>query len=71
MEDEHEHAGRALAQMRSLTGGYVPPSDACPTYVALLAGLAELEADLHLHIHKENNIMFPRAAQLEARLKSR
>jgi regulator of cell morphogenesis and NO signaling len=47
----------------------VPPSDACPTYIALLAGLAELEADLHLHIHKENNIMFPRAAELEARLK--
>jgi regulator of cell morphogenesis and NO signaling len=68
MEDEHEHAGEALAKMRSLTQGYAPPPDACPTYVALLAGLAELEADLHLHIHKENNIMFPRAAKLEAQL---
>jgi regulator of cell morphogenesis and NO signaling len=71
MEDEHEHAGRALATMRSLTGGYAPPSGACPTYIALLAGLAELEADLHLHIHKENNIMFPRAAKLEARLQGK
>jgi regulator of cell morphogenesis and NO signaling len=71
MEDEHEHAGQALAHMRSLTGGYSAPADACPTYIALLAGLAELEADLHLHIHKENNVMFPRAAALEARLRDK
>jgi regulator of cell morphogenesis and NO signaling len=71
MEDEHEHAGQALARMRALTRGYVAPADACPTYIALLASLAELEADLHLHIHKENNVMFPRAAALEARLRDR
>jgi regulator of cell morphogenesis and NO signaling len=68
MVDEHEHAGQALAKMRSLTRGYAAPSDACPTYVALLAGMAELEADLHLHIHKENNILFPRATKLESHL---
>ena len=71
MEDEHEHAGQALAQMRALTNGYTAPPDACPTFTALLAGLAELEADLHLHIHKENNVMFPRAAALEARLREK
>jgi regulator of cell morphogenesis and NO signaling len=65
MEDEHQQAGDALARMRSLTKGYNPPADACPTYIALLRGLAQLEADLHLHIHKENNILFPRAAALE------
>lgn len=68
MEDEHQHAGDALARMRSLTGGYVPPPDACPTYHALLDGLSRLESDLHLHIHKENNILFPRAAALERQL---
>ncbi len=68
MEDEHQHAGDALARLRSLTGGYVPPADACPTYHALLDSLARLEADLHLHIHKENNILFPRAAALEKQL---
>ncbi|MEP0841441.1 MAG: iron-sulfur cluster repair di-iron protein [Phycisphaerae bacterium] len=68
MEHEHDDAGAALTRMRRLTGGYAPPPEACNTYRALLDGLAELEADLHRHIHKENNILFPRAAALEARL---
>lgn len=68
MEDEHDAAGRALQEMNRLTNGYTPPEDACNTFLALLDGLAELEADLHLHIHKENNILFPRGAQLEAEL---
>lgn len=71
MEDEHQHAGAALARMRELTAVYSPPEDACPTYIAMLSGLAELEADLHTHIHLENNILFPRAAALEARLSGR
>lgn len=61
MEDEHASAGRALAEMRRLTGGYAPPAHACATYRALYAGLEALEKDLHLHIHLENNILFPRA----------
>jgi regulator of cell morphogenesis and NO signaling len=65
MEMEHDSAGNALARMRALSGGYTPPADACNTFRALLAGLAELEADLHQHIHKENNILFPRAAAAE------
>jgi regulator of cell morphogenesis and NO signaling len=66
MEAEHDDAGRALAEMRRLTGGFAVPADGCNTYRAALAGLAELEADMHAHVHKENNILFPRAAQLVA-----
>ncbi len=70
MEHEHDSAGTALARIRALTGGYVAPGDACTTYRALLQGLAELELDLFRHIHKENNILFPRAASLEADLEA-
>jgi regulator of cell morphogenesis and NO signaling len=68
MEHEHDSAGGALARMRAITGGYQLPADACNTYRALFDGLQELEADLHRHIHLENNILFPRAAVLEAGL---
>jgi len=66
MESEHDHVGQVLATIRALTHDYQPPSDACPTYRVMLDGLAELEADLHRHIHKENNILFPRAIAMEA-----
>jgi regulator of cell morphogenesis and NO signaling len=65
MEHEHGDAGAALARLGALTDGYAPPADACPTYRTLLDGLAELDADLHLHIHEENNILFPRACAAE------
>jgi regulator of cell morphogenesis and NO signaling len=65
MEHEHDGAGAALARLRALTDGYTPPADACPTYRGLLDGLAGLEADLHVHIHEENNILFPRARAAE------
>ena len=61
MEAEHESAGRVTARLRELTGGFTPGPDACNTHRALLAGLAEFEADLHRHVHKENNVLFPRA----------
>lgn len=64
MEAEHESAGAALARMRELTRGYAPPADACPTFRGLYYGLAELERDMHVHVHLENNILFPRAARL-------
>ena len=64
---EHETDGRRLAQMRELSSGYTVPENACPTYRALYHGLQELERDLHQHIHLENNILFPRAAELEAK----
>jgi regulator of cell morphogenesis and NO signaling len=66
MEAEHESAGRALADIRRITGNFQSPDYACVTYRALMTGLAELEQDLHLHIHLENNILFPRAQALEA-----
>jgi len=66
MEHEHDNAGDALSQLRTLTGDYGPPADACNTYRAMLDGLRELEADMHQHIHKENNILFPRGIELEA-----
>jgi regulator of cell morphogenesis and NO signaling len=61
MELEHDSAGRALAAMREATGDYTLPGNACNTYRALFQGLQELEADLHRHIHLENNVLFPRA----------
>ena len=66
MVAEHENAGEALAQMRSVTRDYALPEDACPTFRALFEGLREMEADLHEHIHLENNILFPRAEAMEA-----
>ncbi|HKW99022.1 MAG TPA: iron-sulfur cluster repair di-iron protein [Bryobacteraceae bacterium] len=66
MEHEHDDAGRALQQMRHLTFDYLIPDEACNTYRALFHGLEEMEADLHQHIHLENNILFPRAAALES-----
>jgi regulator of cell morphogenesis and NO signaling len=61
MLTEHDNAGADLAKMRSLTDDFIPRADACNTYRAMLHGLAELEADMHQHVHKENNILFPRA----------
>jgi len=64
MEADHEDAGAALAFMRETTGGYAPPEWACPTFRGLYYGLAQLETDMHVHVHLENNILFPRALQL-------
>lgn len=65
MEAEHDTAGSGLEDMRRLSDAYTPPDWACNTYRALLDGLHELELDLHQHIHKENNILFPRALAIE------
>jgi regulator of cell morphogenesis and NO signaling len=70
MEHEHDDAGAALARLRTLTSSDTPPTDACPTYRAMLAGLAELETDLHRHIHEENHILFPRARAAEDALQA-
>jgi len=67
MEHEHESAGAAVARLRSLTNGFEPPADACNTWRVLYASLAGIEQDLHTHVHKENNILFPRALELEDR----
>jgi regulator of cell morphogenesis and NO signaling len=67
MVAEHDNAGRALQRMRELTDGYAAPADACNTYRASFDALRQLEADMHQHVHKENNILFPRATQAETR----
>jgi regulator of cell morphogenesis and NO signaling len=61
MEAEHTQMGELLAELRRLTGGYVAPPEACGSWRALWQGLEALEADLHQHIHLENNVLFPRA----------
>lgn len=68
MESEHAAAGDGLERMRKLTDDYTPPEWACGTYRALLDGLAVFEKDMHQHVHKENNVLFPRAIELENRL---
>ncbi|MCX6954550.1 MAG: iron-sulfur cluster repair di-iron protein [Verrucomicrobia bacterium] len=67
MESEHDGAGAAVARLRELTDAFTPDADACNTHRAMLAGFARLETDLHQHVHKENNVLFPRALALEAR----
>jgi regulator of cell morphogenesis and NO signaling len=68
MEREHDDVGELLSTMRRQTDAYTPPADACPTWRALLAGLEELETDVHLHVHLENNVLFPKILELEADL---
>jgi regulator of cell morphogenesis and NO signaling len=68
MEAEHASAGAALAKMHDLTSGYTPPEGACPTFRGLFHGLEELEREMHVHVHLENHVLFPRAAALAARV---
>ena len=68
MEAEHESAGDAMARIRSLTSDYAIPDGACTTYRVSLQELEAFERDLHEHVHLENNILFPKAARLEAEM---
>lgn len=67
MEAEHDSAGAAMARIRGLTNGYAPPADACTTYRVCLQELQEFEQDLHVHVHLENNLLFPEARTLTGR----
>jgi regulator of cell morphogenesis and NO signaling len=62
---EHDGVGELLEKLRALTNGYQTPANGCASYRALYDGLAELEADTHLHVHKENNLLFPAVIALE------
>jgi regulator of cell morphogenesis and NO signaling len=66
MTQEHDAAGALLAEIRELSHSFTTPDGACPTYHAFYDGLKDFEQDLHQHIHLENNILFPRAIELEA-----
>lgn len=65
MEREHRDVADALRLIRELTGGYTPPADGCTTYEVCMAELARFERDLHRHVHLENNVLFPKAIELE------
>jgi regulator of cell morphogenesis and NO signaling len=67
MEFEHDDLDGAIRRLHTLTDGFAAPQWACETYRALLAGLAELERDTAAHVHKENEVLFPRALAEEQR----
>jgi len=69
MEFEHDEAGAVFNRIATLTNVYTLPEDACNSYRALFNGLQEMEADLHMHVHKENNILFPAAMKAEEKLR--
>ena len=62
---EHDSAGEGLHGIREATNGFAVPADACVSYKTLYQALEAFEADLHQHIHLENNILFPRAVKME------
>jgi regulator of cell morphogenesis and NO signaling len=68
MQYEHEEAGNILKRMREVTNDYTLPDGACPSFTALYFGLDALEKDLHQHIHLENNVLFPKAVELESEI---
>lgn len=68
MMKEHDSAGDLVHQIRRETSEYTAPSDACASFQALYHELKEFEADLHEHVHLENNILFPRALEMESSL---
>ena len=68
MMSEHDAAGEMLKQIRTLSSNFVCPPEACLSYGSLYEALEGLEKDLHQHIHLENNILFPRAIELEAKV---
>jgi regulator of cell morphogenesis and NO signaling len=71
MEQEHESADHIVVELIRLTNHFEPPAWACPTHIALFSALREFETELRQHVHLENDVLFPRAIQLEARLKVR
>jgi len=66
--DEHTVEGNRFRRIEELSNNYTPPQDACNTYRVSFALLKEFEQDLHLHIHLENNILFPKAIEIEKEL---
>jgi regulator of cell morphogenesis and NO signaling len=66
MLNEHDEVAAGLARLRALTRGYRIPDDACGSYRSMLDRLHTLEVDTHRHVHEENNVLFPRAIELEA-----
>ena len=70
MDEEHDETGDLLEQIEALSDNYQPPADACNTYRALYASLEAFADDTRKHVHLENNILFPKAIQLEETLRA-
>lgn len=70
MSFEHDNAGELLRQLRRISSGYTVPQDVCISYRTLYQALEEFERDLHQHIHLENNLLFPRAIEMESSFNS-
>jgi len=68
MVAEHQNEGDRFEKIDELSNHYQIPEDACATYFTTIKGLQDFEKDLHRHIHLENNILFPKATELETRL---
>lgn len=68
MESEHDAAGRLMHEINIVTSNFTPPEGACGKFKVLYAELKEFESDLHVHVHLENNILFPKAIELEMQL---
>lgn len=68
MMDEHTVEGNRFRKIEELSNNYTPPQNACNTYRVSFSLLKEFEQDLHLHIHLENNILFPKAIEIEKEL---
>jgi regulator of cell morphogenesis and NO signaling len=71
VHDDHEHVKVLLAQIRELIDAHPVPDDACASYSALFDGLVALADEIHLDLHKENNILLPAALELERHLHER
>ena len=71
LEDDHERVGALLARLRALTDDFIAPADGCASFRALYDGLHRLTDDTHLHVHKENNILFPAAIERERQVRKR
>ena len=64
MSLEHEFAGGAMDRINELTAGYMVPQDGCNSYQVTFKLLRQFEDDLHIHVHLENNILYPKALKL-------
>jgi len=65
---EHDTAGDILRELSTVTGDYTIPVGVCISYETLYKAMKEFERDLHQHIHLENNLLFPRAVEMEEAL---
>jgi len=70
-EEQRKRINPTKGKLRVLTSDYGPPQGACSSFKTLYSALEEFEKDLHQHIHLENNILFPRAIQMEAEVLER